>query len=270
MIRSARSGGKVVKNVAGYDLGKLFAGSRGTLGLIAEATFRLHPSPAATAYVTIECAEPGDCEPLLAAALRAPIAPVAAELSWVAPDAPLVLAIALEGDLAGVAERAGRLADTLSSAAGGPAAVGEEPPAWWHDGAAARPDSTVLQIAFWPGEVGTVLTEIRAVARRTGLEFAVGGAAAAGVLHASAPPDTDPATIASFVTDLRSAVGHREPSANGGAPGRASVVVQHAPAAVGELADLFGPVPSLGLMRSVKHQFDPARMMSPGRFVGGM
>jgi glycolate oxidase FAD binding subunit len=48
----AKSGGKVIKNVAGYDLAKLFAGSYGTLGLIATVSVRLHPLPAATATVS--------------------------------------------------------------------------------------------------------------------------------------------------------------------------------------------------------------------------
>jgi len=50
----ASSGGKVVKNVAGYDLGKLFSGSRGRLGLVARLALRLHPKPAASATVVVE------------------------------------------------------------------------------------------------------------------------------------------------------------------------------------------------------------------------
>jgi glycolate oxidase FAD binding subunit len=56
----------------------------------------------------------------------------------------------------------------------------------------------------------------------------------------------------------------------GGRPSRGSVVVLHAPAQVRAAVDVWGPVPSLGLMRAVKNQFDPEHRMAPGRFAGGI
>jgi glycolate oxidase FAD binding subunit len=116
-----------------------------------------------------------------------------------------------------------------------------------------------------------VLDAIDAVAADTGVAVAVGGSAGAGVLYASLAADEDPEQVAVFVRALRAATGDAA-GAGGLSRGlaRGSVVVLTAPADVRQRVDLWGPVPSLGLMRAVKHQFDPGNLMAPGRGPGGI
>jgi glycolate oxidase FAD binding subunit len=261
-----RSGGKVVKNVAGYDLGKLYTGSYGTLGLITEAAFRLHPLPAAAAFVTLDCAEPAAAQSLLAAAVDSPLAPAAAELDRPHRGVPLRTGILLEGDRDGVAERAGRMRRLL----GDGAEISAKPPPWWGRGAAASADGTLVRIAFWAGELTAVLAAIDAAAAPAGLDPAVSGSAAAGVLQVAVAADDSPVAVARFVSALRASWSAVPSGAAGGPPTRASAVVVHAPAEVRAAVDLWGPVPSADLMRSVKDQFDPEHRMAPGRFAGGI
>jgi glycolate oxidase FAD binding subunit len=77
----ASSGGKVVKNVAGYDLGKLFCGSGGTLGAVLRASLRLHPLPEASATLVAPIESPGDVDAKRQAILRSPLVPTALDVT---------------------------------------------------------------------------------------------------------------------------------------------------------------------------------------------
>jgi glycolate oxidase FAD binding subunit len=273
----AKSGGKVVKNVAGYDLGKLYAGSYGTLGLITEAVFRLHPVPAAAMFVTAGFADPAAASQAVAAAAGTDLAPVAVEIDRPARDGLVRVAVLLEGDPAGVAGRAALLRDVL----GAGTASSDSAPAWWGSAQPARlvtgphgpAEPTVLRVSFWAAALPGVLAAVDAAGKDAGLDPAVNGSAAAGVLYAVLDGDADPAAAAQFVTGLRDGLEQatdRDFAGGEAPPSRASAVVLTAPAAVRGTVDMWGPVPSLSLMRAVKEQFDPGYLMAPGRFAGGL
>jgi glycolate oxidase FAD binding subunit len=155
----AHAGGKVVKNVAGYDLGKLFAGSQGTLGVITEAAFRLHPLPAAVAWVTAEFgpAERAGAVTAVAAAAGSPLVPSAVELDWPGgSQRPLRVGVLLEGTGPGVAERPGRCPS--AGGAGRRVSVAETAPARW----GVLPSSvTVVRVSFWVSALGPCWTRWR-------------------------------------------------------------------------------------------------------------
>ncbi|HEY0716962.1 MAG TPA: FAD-binding oxidoreductase, partial [Streptosporangiaceae bacterium] len=225
--RVAKAGGKVVKNVAGYDLGKLFAGSHGTLGLIVQATFRLHPLAELSAYVTEEYQDTAPAAEAVLAVAASPLQPSAVELHRPRAGGPIHVATLLEGTPAGVSSRAERMRTAL----GRGASVAVAAPDWWgaigetaagsgggaagsggsaagSGGGAAGSGGTLVRVTFWAAELRRVLDAIDSVAADTGVQPVVGGAAGAGVLYASLAADQDPEQVAVFIRALRAATGH--------------------------------------------------------------
>jgi glycolate oxidase FAD binding subunit len=274
----ARGGGKVVKNVAGFDLPKVACGSLGTLGLVATASFRLHPLPETTATVLVPGLRSEAVVALVAAARTAQLEPASAvalstaderggigggDPDGVAGGARVLprgisrfdLGVRFEGFGRGVQQQIARLID-LAGAAGTPAELlaGEAASAFWRRHDAVRAAAPLrVRVAALPTRFPSVATLVSGLGELAwyatlGLGF-VGGAVG------------DAAAATAAVTAARAAL-----SAEGG-----SLVVETAPAELRAVVDPWGPSPpAFSVMERLKQRFDPERRLNPGRFVGGL
>ena len=250
----AKAGGRVVKNVAGYDIGKLVIGSLGTLAVVTEAVFRLHPVTDTRQWVSVPVSDPDAAQQAVQSVLHSQAVPGAIEIEWPAVGGGAVHVL-LEGREDGVAGRAATVRELLgetSTESADPPAGGAAYP--WDVTAKGDERSTALKLTFALSGLGEVLAEVDA----TGVHLR--GSAGVGVAYAAIDSDTPVDVVRDTVDRLRQVC-----TRLGG-----STVVVDAPAAVKAAVDVWGPIPALDLMHRVKAQFDPDHRLAPGRFVGGI
>ena len=267
-------GARVVKSVTGYDVPKLLVGSLGTLGVLVEATVRLHPIPPAWGgWRWVFDAIPPAAS-FMAAVIDSPLQPE----RMVLLDVGAARAIG-ESGLSG---RESAVAISVASAAEAVTAqmealmalaalhggrVSEMGAGDWSRLSGALAGPIVIRLAGEPARLGPWLAALEHVARDGGIGLVSVGEAGGGVLRAALrAPDGDglpaAAWLAGAVSGLRAAL----------APEGGSLVVERAPRAVKDTVDVWGPIAPepLAIMRRLKAEFDPAGILNPGRFVGGL
>jgi glycolate oxidase FAD binding subunit len=255
----AKAGGKVVKNVAGYDLSKLFTGSLGTLGVIATCNFRLHPRPEAARTVAVELGDTLSAGKAAAAIMGAQLVSSALELHW--SEDQKLLTVLIEGIPAGVEAQA-ETTSYLLKGFGEVRTLSDEEVE--HLGPLNPPgvgdEEVAIKIAHPPAELTGVLDSALGATERRGVTPRITGHAGIGVTYVALSGGDDDAKT-QVVEELREIWVRR-----GG-----SVVVQRAPVQVKQRLDAWGPAGDyLGLTRRVKEKFDPRGVLNPGRFLGGI
>ena len=251
-----KMGGRVVKNVAGYDLCKLFTGSYGTLGVLVEVNFKLRPVPLET--VTIVAA--GNRENLLECGrqvIASRLFPVAVELLSPGPGAALaftersdyVLLIKFDGSKNGVGYQAKTASAIIGASPNSGVEVVENDDSVWHSLASMplkRHEDTILRISVKPADLEPLISEMETEK----LEFQI--SIGTGCIRVFSPSG-QPVDIVS----LRRAAQHA-----GG-----SLIIENAPAEVKQQYDAWGELGNTKtLMEGIKQQLDPDHILSPGRF----
>ncbi len=285
--RHGKGGGRVVKNVAGYDMMKLLIGSQGTLGIITRASFKLFPAPRQTRTFVAKFPNAAEAMDFRNLVLRSPLLPICLEL--VSPEAAELLQSS-HRELSSRAERSGgegsavprdverswsvylrasgsstvlaRYRSELGSAIWSEIEGDDERPVWRAvedfpaSFAQQYPESLLLSFSLPLNDVSRVLSDIRTIAESSGLKFAAVGRVGVGhLLAALKPASSGPANFAAAGPGLRNRLPHA-----------ASMAVLHCPAEYNEKVDLSTPT-HVESMRAVKRALDAKDILNRGRFL---
>ncbi|MDQ3570615.1 MAG: FAD-binding oxidoreductase [Actinomycetota bacterium] len=244
----AKAGGKVIKNVAGYDLGKLFTGSFGTLGLVVEVVIRLHPRPHEPVTAVGSSDDPDAFAGAASRVAHSPFGAECVDVAWGDGHGELM------ARFGGAApEAAARDVTKLMEDAGLEARLVEDDDELWarqREGQRSA-EGAVVRVSGLVAELPVVLRSASEVGASLvgraglGLSWITLGRGDAGELVAS-------------IEEVRRRL---DPFA---------CVVLDAPAEVREKVDVWGEVEAVPLMRRVKARFDPHGVCNPGIFVGGI
>lgn len=261
--RVVKSGGRVVKNVAGYDMHKLHLGALGTLGMIVEATFKLTPLPEQLLTMVLQCASSASALRLAERLRERTLAPLSLALLVDLDDQPCrtSLAVRFGGTAGGIARQR---AETLGSATGESATVeildGADEAAFWRriatfNAAPAGDDAFIIRAGARPSALGDVLDALQGhIPGETAPMVAYAGV---GIVYArwNTP---QPVQASQTLTALREALTNHQGYA----------VVEYAPPQFRAHIDLWGPPPAaVSLMRTLRQRWDPNAILNRGRYL---
>ena len=257
--RSAKAGGRVVKNVAGYDLSRLLSGSFGSLAVITRAIFKLAPVPPASRTVIASGDGGRPLADLAHEIASSPLTPSAIELQSMGCR----LLVRFETTEAAATQQASAALSICQSRRIEAAIVSgdAESDLWrgYHDDLSAS-DGVLVRIAVLPAQVADTLDHVERVILSHNLDCRVSGRVAVGVMYvrlvATATNETAAESLAAAIDHIRR---------NAWARGGSAVVISAEPAVI-RIVDPWGDVgDALPLMQAVKARFDPNHVLAAGR-----
>lgn len=265
----SRAGGKVVKNVAGYDLCKLYTGSFGTLGIIAGMSFKLRAIPPADRTVLLYGERPGPVAKLVAAIADSELQPSAMEIASPGDEAitaepgKFALAVRFLNEPDAVESQINELLRAGTGLQSSVLSAGDAQAFWERYNSTELGRDTEFSLRL-TGLTSDLLSSVEDLAS-TLPETKWRAHAASGTVRIHAGHGwLDSLGTRERVRKLIEL--RRRAQARGG-----HLVVQRAPDELLDKVDVWGDVgPAVELMRALKGKFDPETLLNPGRFVAGI